>query len=338
LDGFNDSIRKKVCQEVFSNANLQLGVWKLCFCGFLKLGSFFAILQWALFVWKIDIIKAMKWLRRVFVFVILLFVLGFLGSLLARFPVGERIAVLRIDGVLVNSEPIVRKIERLKEDKSVRALVVRAESPGGSVGASQEIYRALERFKESKKPVVVSMGNVCASGCFYLAMAGDYIYANPGTITGSIGVIIQHTNVKELLERLGIKTTSIKTGKFKDTLSPTRELTEEEKRYLQELIDKAYEQFLNAILKYRKEVDPNKLREIADGRVFTGEDAQKLKLVDGLGGLQDAIEKAKELSKAEKPRVFYVEEPRGFLRRLLENRLGAGFGVDSPLMLYYLMQ
>jgi protease-4 len=169
-------------------------------------------------------------------------------------------------------------------------------------------------------------------------MAGDYIYANPGTITGSIGVIIQHTNLKELLERLGIKTTSIKTGKFKDTLSPTRELTEEEKRYLQELIEKAYEQFLNAILKYRKEVDPNKLREIADGRVFTGEDAQKLKLVDGLGGLQDAIEKAKELSKAEKPMVFYVEEPKGFLRRLLENRLGAGFGVDSPLMLYYLMQ
>jgi protease-4 len=287
---------------------------------------------------EIDIIKAMKWLRRFFVFVILLFVLGFLGSLLARLPVGDRVAVLRIEGVLVNSEPIVRKIESLKEDKSVRALVVRAESPGGSVGASQEIYRALERFKESKKPVVVSMGNVCASGCFYLAMAGDYIYANPGTITGSIGVIIQHTNLKELLEKLGIKITSIKTGKFKDTLSPTRELTEEEKRYLQELIDEAYEQFLNAILKYRKEVDPNKLREIADGRVFTGEDAQRLKLVDGLGGLQDAIEKAKELSKAEKPRVFYVEESKGFLRRLLENRLGAGFGVDAPLMLYYLMQ
>jgi protease-4 len=287
---------------------------------------------------EIDIIKAMKWLRRFFVFLIILFVLGFLGSLLARLPVGERVAVLRIEGVLVNSEPIVRKIESLKEDKSVRALVVRAESPGGSVGASQEIYRALERFKESKKPVVVSMGNVCASGCFYLAMAGDYIYANPGTITGSIGVIIQHTNLKELLEKLGIKTTSIKTGKFKDTLSPTKELTEEEKRYLQELIDKAYEQFLNAILKHRKEADPNKLREIADGRVFTGEDAQRLKLVDGLGGLQDAIEKAKELSKAEKPRVFYVEEPKGFLRRLLENRLGANFGVDAPLMLYYLMQ
>jgi signal peptide peptidase A. Serine peptidase. MEROPS family S49 len=263
----------------------------------------------------------MKWLRRFFVLFIILFVLGFLGSLLARLPVGDRVAVLRIEGVLVNSEPIVRKIERLKEDKSVRALVVRAESPGGSVGASQEIYRALERFKESKKPVVVSMGNVCASGCFYLAMAGDYIYANPGTITGSIGVIIQHTNVKELLEKLGIKTTSIKTGKFKDTLSPTKELTEEEKRYLQELIDRAYEQFLNAILKHRKEVDPNKLREVADGRVFTGEDAQRLKLVDGLGGLQDAIEKQRSYLRQKSQGSFMWRSQRAFSEGSLKTAL-----------------
>ncbi len=280
----------------------------------------------------------MKWLKRFFVFFIIVSVLGFLGSLLAKLPVGDRVAVLKVEGVLIDSEPIVKKIEALREDESVKALVVRAESPGGSVGASQEIYRALERFKGSKKPVVVSMGNVCASGCFYLAMAGNYIYANPGTITGSIGVIIQHTNLKELLEKFGIKTTSIKTGRFKDTLSPTKELTEEEKKYLQGLIEKAYEQFLGAILKHRKETDPKELREIADGRVFTGEDALKYKLVDSLGGLQDAIDKAKELSKAEKPRVFYVEEPKGLIKRFLENRLTASFGTESPLMLYYLMK
>ncbi len=280
----------------------------------------------------------MKWLKRFFVFFIIVSVLGFLGGLLAKLPVGDRVAVLKVEGVLIDSEPIVKKIEALREDESVKALVVRAESPGGSVGASQEIYRALERFKGSKKPVVVSMGNVCASGCFYLAMAGDYIYANPGTITGSIGVIIQHTNLKELLEKFGIKTTSIKTGRFKDTLSPTKELTEEEKKYLQGLIEKAYEQFLGAILKHRKETDPKELREIADGRVFTGEDALKYKLVDSLGGLQDAIDKAKELSKAEKPRVFYVEEPKGLIKRFLENRLTASFGTESPLMLYYLMK
>ena len=280
----------------------------------------------------------MKWLKRIVLFLIILLMLGFLANLLSRVPIGDRIAVLRIEGPILNSEPIVRKIESLKEDKSVKALVIRAESPGGSVGASQEIYRALERFRNSGKPVVVSMGNVCASGCFYLAMAGNYIYANPGTVTGSIGVIIQHTSLKELLDRFGIKSTSIKTGKFKDTLSPTRELTEEEKRYLQELINKAYEQFIQAILKCRKGVDPSKLREVADGRVFTGEEALSMKLVDEIGGLQDAIDKAKILAKAEKPRVFYLEDQKGIIRKLIEGRFVPSFELQSPLMLYYILE
>ncbi|WP_448583646.1 signal peptide peptidase SppA [Thermocrinis sp.] len=263
---------------------------------------------------------------------------SFLASLLSRIPVGDRIAVLKIDGIIVNPEPTVRKLEALRKDKSVKALVIRAESPGGSVGASQEIYRALERFKESGKPIVISMGNVCASGCFYISMVGDYIYANPGTITGSIGVIVQHTSLKDLLNRLGIKTTSVKTGKFKDTLSPTKELTEEEKAYLQELINKAYEQFIQAILKYRKGIDASKLREVADGRVFTGEDALSMKLVDGIGGLQDAIDKAQALAKIERPRVFYVEEPKSLLRRIFENRLSLEFEPQSPLMIYYIVQ
>ncbi|WP_448587362.1 signal peptide peptidase SppA [Thermocrinis sp.] len=278
----------------------------------------------------------MKWFKRLVFVLIILLMLGLVANILSRIPVGERIAVLKIDGIIINSEPVVRKIEALKEDKSVKALVIRAESPGGSVGASQEIYRALERFKGSGKPVVVSMGNVCASGCFYIAMVGDHIYANPGTITGSIGVIVQHTSLKDLLNKMGIKTTSIKTGKFKDTLSPTKELTEEEKEYLQDLINKAYEQFINAILKYRKEIDASRLREIADGRVFTGEEAMNIKLVDEMGGLQDALDKAKALAKVEKPRFFYVEEPKGLIRRLIQN--GLVFEAQSPLMLYYIVQ
>ncbi len=280
----------------------------------------------------------MKWFKRFFIVLIILLMFSFLASLLSRIPVGDRIAVLKIDGIIVNPEPTVRKLEALRKDKSVKALVIRAESPGGSVGASQEIYRALERFKESGKPIVISMGNVCASGCFYISMVGDYIYANPGTITGSIGVIVQHTSLKDLLNRLGIKTTSVKTGKFKDTLSPTKELTEEEKAYLQELINKAYEQFIQAILKYRKGIDASKLREVADGRVFTGEDALGMKLVDGIGGLQDAIDKAQALAKIERPRVFYVEEPKSLLRRIFENRLNLGFEPQSPLMIYYIVQ
>jgi len=280
----------------------------------------------------------MKWFKRFFIVLIILLMLGLLANLFSRIPVGDRIAILRIDGIILNAEPIVRKLEALRKDKSVKALVIRAESPGGSVGASQEIYRALERFKETGKPVVVSMGNVCASGCFYISMVGDYIYANPGTITGSIGVIVQHTSLKDLLSKLGIKTTSIKTGKFKDTLSPTKELTEEEIAYLQALINKAYEQFIQAILKYRKEIDPSKLREVADGRVFNGEDAYNLRLVDGIGGLQDAIDKAQALAKIEKPRIFYIEESKSLLRRLFENRLSLEFESQSPLMIYYILQ
>jgi|UPI000498575F signal peptide peptidase A. Serine peptidase. MEROPS family S49 len=280
----------------------------------------------------------MKWFKRFFIVLIMLLMLGLLANLFSRIPVGDRIAILRIDGIILNAEPIVRKLEALRKDKSVKALVIRAESPGGSVGASQEIYRALERFKETGKPVVVSMGNVCASGCFYISMVGDYIYANPGTITGSIGVIVQHTSLKDLLSKLGIKTTSIKTGKFKDTLSPTKELTEEEIAYLQALINKAYEQFIQAILKYRKEIDPSKLREVADGRVFNGEDAYNLRLVDGIGGLQDAIDKAQALAKIEKPRIFYIEESKSLLRRLFENRLSLEFESQSPLMIYYILQ
>jgi protease-4 len=279
-----------------------------------------------------------KWLKRLFIFVIILMVLGFLSSILARLPVGERVAVIKVKGAIIEPDKIVERILRAKEDDSVKALVLRIDSPGGSVGASQEIYRALEDFKTSGKPLVVSMGNVCASGGYYISAPADVIFANPGTITGSIGVIVQHTELKALLERLGIKTTAIKTGKFKDTLSPFRELTEEEKVYLQNTIQDAYNQFLQAILKYRsKKIPEEKLREIADGRVFTGRVAKELGLVDELGNLQDAINRAKQLASVPKARVFYMEERRGLLRRLMEEDL-QGFGLDYPLMLYYIMK
>ncbi|MFN3264703.1 MAG: signal peptide peptidase SppA, partial [Aquificaceae bacterium] len=230
-----------------------------------------------------------KWLRRLLIFGIIVLVLGFLSSLLSRVPVGDRVAVIKVKGAIIEPDRIVSRIQQAKEDKSIKALVLRVDSPGGSVGASQEIYRALEDFKTSGKPLVVSMGNVAASGGYYISAPADVIFANPGTITGSIGVIVQHTELKDLFERLGIKTTAIKTGKFKDTLSPFRELTPEEKEYLQRTIEDAYEQFLQAILKYRsKKISEQKLKEIADGRIFTGRVAKELGLVDEPGNLQDA--------------------------------------------------
>ncbi len=279
-----------------------------------------------------------KWLKRLLVFGIIVMVFGFLSSLLSRLPLGDRVAVIKVKGAIIEPDRIVSRIQQAKEDKSVKALVLRVDSPGGSVGASQEIYRALEDFKSSGKPIVVSMGNVSASGGYYISAPADLIFANPGTITGSIGVIVQHTELKDLLEKLGIRTTAIKTGKFKDTLSPFRDLTPEEKEYLQKTIEDAYEQFLQAILKYRsKKIGEQKLREIADGRVFTGRVAKELGLVDELGNLQDAINRAKQVAGVPEARIFYMEDKRGFIRKLMDENF-EGFLSDYPLMLYYIMK
>ncbi len=278
-------------------------------------------------------------MKRWIFLILLLFIIAsvMISGLIARVPVGDRVAIVKVSGVIVNPLPVVRKIERLRKDKSVKALVIRVDSPGGSVGASQEIYRAIERFRESGKPVVVSMGNVAASGAYYLSAAADYIFANPGTVTGSIGVVIQHIAYKELLEKIGIKATVIKTGKFKDTLNPFRELTQEEKKYLKETIEDAYEQFIEAILRYRK-IDEERLREIADGRVITGEKAKEIGLVDEIGGLEDAVEKAKELAGVPKAREFFVPEEKTLLQRFLGAGLEEVKLISSYSPIFYLMR
>ncbi|MEN3034004.1 MAG: signal peptide peptidase SppA [Aquificaceae bacterium] len=280
-------------------------------------------------------------MRKLIKFSFFLFLAGVFiavfGRVLANIPVGERIAVIRVKGPIVEPDRIVARIEQAEKDQSVKALVLRVDSPGGSVGASQEIYRALEKLKNSGKPLVVSMGNVAASGGYYISAPADFIFANPGTITGSIGVIIQHTDLRELFGKVGIKTDTIKTGEFKDTLSPFKDLSEREREYLQNMVGEVYEQFLKAILKYRsKKISEEKLRSIADGRVLTGEAALQVGLVDELGNMQDAVEKARALSRSPKARVFYLEERKGFLKTLLE---GSFEGIyQYPLMVYYLLR
>lgn len=282
----------------------------------------------------------MKWLKRAILFLILLIIfLTMFQAVLTKIPIGKRVAVLKLTGVILDPHPLVNKIEKLRKSKNVVALVLRVDSPGGSVGASQEIYRALERFRESGKPVVISMGNIAASGGYYVSSVGTYIYANAGTITGSIGVIIQHITYRELLNKLGIKATSIKTGKFKDTLSPFKELSEEEKKYLQELVNNALEQFIQAILKYRKDkISEEKLRSIADGRVFTGEEALRLGLVDGIGSLYDAIEKAKELSGYPDAKPFFIQEEKSLLKRLVGTDLEELKVMNAYTPLFYLAE
>ncbi len=182
----------------------------------------------------------------------------------------------------------VSRIKHLADNPRVKAIVIRVNSPGGSVGASQEIYNEILRAREKGKKVIVSMGDVAASGGYYISSAADYILANPGTVTGSIGVIVGNINFQELISKWGIKMNIIKSGKYKDTLSSWRQMTEEERELLQEMVDKVYQQFVVAVAKGRK-LKIEEVEKIADGRIFSGEKALELRLIDQLGGFQTAI-------------------------------------------------
>lgn len=190
------------------------------------------------------------------------------------------------------SRIIVSRLKRLAKDKNVRAIVLDINSPGGSVGAVQEIYSTILKLKaETKKPFVAHFGEVSASGGYYIASACDKIISHGGTITGSIGVIFNVGNIEGLFKKLGIKSTVIKSGKYKDIGSMTREMTKEEREILQSMIDDSYNSFLNAVSLGRK-IPIDKLKNIADGRVFTGNQALKAGLVDKIGDFQDALDEA----------------------------------------------
>jgi len=222
---------------------------------------------------------------------------------------GDKVAVVDIEGLITKSRPIIEKLNRYKDNERIKAIVIRIDSPGGSVGPAQEIYEEVIKLRE-KKPVVASMGSVAASGGYYIACAANKIIANPGTITGSIGVIIEFANIEELLGKIGLKSVVIKSGKYKDILSPTRELKGEERDLLQGVIDNIHGQFIDAVALGR-DIPREKVAEIADGRIFSGEQAKQLELVDELGNLQDAIESAAEMSDIEgKPNVIYPEKKR----------------------------
>lgn len=237
----------------------------------------------------------------------------FLGMGLA----GGSVGVVEINGPIMDSRKTLRRLERLEEDPAVKAVVVRLNSPGGAVAPSQEIYEAVRSFK---KPVVASMGSVAASGAFYVAMGAKKVFANPGTITGSIGVIMQFANLEKLYEWAKIQRYVIKTGKFKDVGSEFRAMTPEEKGLLQQMIDNVLVQFKTAVVKGRG-LKMDRVTAIADGRIFSGEQAYQSRLVDELGTLQDAIDEAGSLGGIKgKPHVVYADEGgRKWLDLLLDN-------------------
>ncbi len=198
---------------------------------------------------------------------------------------GEFVAVIELKGVIMDSKKILKNLKEAAEDKDIKAVVLRLNSPGGAVSPSQEIYEAVKVFP---KPLVVSMGSVAASGAFYVASGAKKVYANAGTLTGSIGVIMEFMNLKKLYDWAKVERYSIKTGKFKDSGAEYRELREDEKEYFQALVMDTLEQFKDAVSKGRK-MTPEEVTAVADGRVFTGVQAKKLKLIDEIGTLDDAV-------------------------------------------------
>jgi protease-4 len=210
-----------------------------------------------------------------------------------------------------DAEEIAHQLHKLSEDKDVKAIVLRINSPGGTVGAVQEIDREMARCREKGKIIVASLGDVAASGGYYLAAGSDRIVANPGTITGSIGVILEFGNLEGLFQKVGLKLEVIKSGLHKDIGSPARALTPEEKAMLQESIDDAYAQFFEAVLQGRR-IDTEKLKGLADGRIFTGRQALKEGLVDEMGDQEDAIQTAIKLAKLPAEPVIVSDDHRSF--------------------------
>lgn len=247
----------------------------------------------------------------------------------------EGIGVLLIEGSIEDSSGTIQELKRFGETQEIKAIVVRIDSPGGGVAPTQEIYTEIQKLKK-KKPVIASLGGVAASGGYYIASACDQIIANPGTLTGSIGVIMELGNVEELMRKLGLKRETIKSGPHKDIGSPLRPLSREGRAILQSLVDNVHGQFVSAVAKGRK-IPEDKVRKLADGRVYSGEQARELGLVDLLGNMEDAIDVAvKRAGIKGEPQVIYSGgEDKRWWESLLFSVLGRRFGKGENWGLRY---
>ena len=245
-------------------------------------------------------------------------------------PGGSKVAVVEVAGVIgvwtdrgLDTDTIIRTLGEYRDDPTVRAVVLRIDSPGGVVAPTQEIVTAVRRLREAKKPVVASLGSVAASGGYYVAVSADRIFASPGTLTGSIGVVMQLANVEGLLKKVGVEYVVVKAGAYKDVGNFARAMTPEERRILQNLLDDVYDQFIAAVAEGRR-LEPGAVRAFAEGRIYSGRQAHGLKMVDDLGGLEDAIEAAAKMAGLPaKPKVVYPRR-RFSLRELLRNEWPLG--------------
>src|SRR5947208_16827949 len=252
----------------------------------------------------------------------------------------DRIALMRVEGVILDAQQTVGELKRFADNPSVKAIVPRIGSPGGGVVPSQEIHDAVMRVRNKQnKAVVASMGTVAASGGYYIAAATDRIMANPGTLTGSIGVIMELANLEGLLKKIGVENVVVKSGRHKDIGSPFRKMSDEDRRILQSVMDDVHTQFIEAVADGRS-LDVSDDQPLTDGRIFTGRQAKEIKLVDELGDLDDAIRRAADLAGIEgEPKV--VEPRKRFsVRELIESRLFGTlprFDFQTGVSLKYLM-
>jgi len=257
-----------------------------------------------------------------FLFVLAVFTLMFLvfrgttGERAGLF--GEKIGVVDLDGVILSPTETVDQLRKLADDDSVKAIIIHVNSPGGGVAASEEIYREVKRIRdERKKYIASSIETVGASGAYYVSSATNKIYANGGSVVGSIGVIAEWVNYGDLMRWAKLKPELLKVGKFKDTGDPTRELTPDERAYMQGLIDNMYGQFVQAVAEGRHSKVED-IKPIADGRVWTGEQALGMHLIDGVGDFRAVVmETAKAVNISGEPSLVRAERPRKSLLDLL---------------------
>jgi len=262
-------------------------------------------------------------------FLLVIFTAGLFHSGAMPVSVGQKIAVLEINGPIEDSTRVIEQIRDYRQRRAIKAVLMRVDSPGGGVGPAQEIYAELKKLAATK-PLVVSMGAVAASGGYYLAVAGQRIFASPGTITGSIGVIMSFPNYRELMGKFGVKMQTIKSGQFKDSGSATAEFTDADRRLLQGLIDDVHQQFVEAVSEGRN-LPVERLKPYVDGRVFTGRQARDLGLIDEIGTFYDAVGYTAQLvGLGDDPDLVYPEpEHRNLIERYLESVASRYLGVSE---------
>ncbi|MBI3611478.1 MAG: signal peptide peptidase SppA [Nitrospirae bacterium] len=243
----------------------------------------------------------------------------------------NRIALIKIEGVILDSTDTIEELRRYKDSSGIKAIIIRINSPGGGVVPSQEIYEEVKKIREEgKKKIVVSMGTVAASGGYYIASASDRIVANPGTLTGSIGVIMELANVEGLMKKIGVESMVIKSGRNKDIGSPFRKMRPEERAVLQRLMDDVHAQFIRAVAQGRG-LTEKRVREMADGSVFTGRQAKELGLVDEIGDFQDTVRLTADIVGIKgEPRIVESRKRISWLDLLRDQFIGRLPGMQLP--------